>query len=267
MAPGKLFSTLYRHRDLVAQFTRREVELRHKGSRLGHFWALLSPMTMLGLYLFVFGFIFGGSFGVIPHETILDFTLTLFLGLIFFNVIADTLGVAPMLIVNQPNFVKKVVFPLEIIPFSTVASSLYHACLSLLLLLAIAPFSHGSLAWGALAIPLMLLPLALIAIGLGYGFAAIGVFVRDVNQLMPFLSTAIMYASAIVYPPSRLTGVWRVLRFNPLLVIVDETRKLALWHLPPNFHAIAYAYAVSAIVLALGYGIFSILRPYFAEVI
>jgi lipopolysaccharide transport system permease protein len=267
MPRANLFSTLYRHRDLVAQFTRREVELRHKGSRLGHFWALLSPMTMLGLYLFVFGFIFGGSFGMIRHETIVDFTLALFLGLILFNVIADTLGAAPLLIVNQPNYVKKVVFPLEVIPFSTVASSLYHTSLSLLLLLAIAPFSHEGLAWGALALPILLVPLALMALGLGFGLAAIGVFVRDVNQLIPFLSTAVMYASAIVYPPSRLTGAWRILRFNPLLVIVNEARKLVLWHLPPNYHAIAYVYLIGVAVLALGYGMFAVLRPYFAEVI
>jgi lipopolysaccharide transport system permease protein len=265
MARANLFSTLYRHRDLVAQFTRREVELRHKGSRLGHFWALLSPMTMLGLYLFVFGFIFGGSFG--PHDTIVDFTLALFLGLLLFNVIADTLGAAPLLIVSQPNFVKKVVFPLEIIPVSTVASSLYHNSLSIVLILVIAPFSHNGLAWTACGLPLLLLPLAAMALGIGYGVAALGVFVRDVNQLIPFLSTAIMYASAIVYPPTRLTGFWRILRFNPLLVIVNEARKIVLWHLPPNLHAVAFVYVVAAGVLALGYGFFAILRPYFAEVI
>jgi lipopolysaccharide transport system permease protein len=266
MPRANLFSTLYRHRDLVVQFTRREVELRHKGSRLGHFWALLSPMTMLGLYLFVFGLIFGGSFGI-PGETIVDFTLALFLGLILFNIIADTLGTAPLLIVNQPNFVKKVVFPLEVIPVSTVASSIYHNSLSLGLILVIAPFSHGGLAWGAFALPLLLLPLALMALGIGFGLAALGVFVRDINQLIPFLSTAIMYASAIVYPPSRLTGFWRILRFNPLLVIVNEARKIVLWHFPPNFHAITYAYGVGLLTLALGYGLFAVLRPYFAEVI
>jgi lipopolysaccharide transport system permease protein len=252
---------------LIVQFTRREVELRHRGSRLGHFWALLSPMTMLGLYLFIFGLIFRTKFGVIPHETTFDFTLTLFLGLMLFNVVADTLGAAPMLIVSQPNFVKKVVFPLEIIPLSTVASSLYHASLSILLLIAIAPFSHGGLGWGAAALPLLLVPLAMMALGLAFGLAAIGVFVRDVNQLIPFISTALMYASAIVYPPRLLTGVFRLLRFNPLLVVVDEARRLTLWHLPPSWGAVAYVYAAGAAILGLGYGVFSLLRPYFAEVI
>ena len=107
----------------------------------------------------------------------------------------------------------------------------------------------------------------LIALGVTLGLSALGIFVRDISQLIPFISTAMMYASAIVYPPSRLIGVWRILRFNPLLVIVDEARRLALWRLPPNWEALGYAYAVSFAILVLGYALFAILRPYFAEVI
>ncbi len=261
-------STLYRHRDLVAQFTFREMELRHKGSQLGHFWALLSPLTMLGLYLFVFGFVLGGRFGVLPHETTFDFALAMFLGLSLWSVIAETIGVAPLLIANQPNYVKKVVFPLEVIPFSTVASSLYYSLLSVLLLLGLAFFSHDGVSWRALALPLLLPPLAFMALGVAWGLAAVGVFVRDISLLTPLISTAVMYASAIVYSPARMPPrIWAVLRFNPVLVIIDEARRLVLWHLPADFGAIGYAYAVSLVVLALGYGVFSVLRPFFAEVI
>jgi lipopolysaccharide transport system permease protein len=266
------FTTLYRHRDLVVQFTKRELQLRHRGSRLGHFWALLSPMTMLALYLFVFGFIFGGKFGVLPQETTFDYALALFLSLSLYHVIGETIGVAPMLIVNQPNYVKKVVFPLEIIPLSTVASSLYHALLSIMLLLAVAPFSHASMSWQILALPLLLLPLALMALGLAWAFAALGVFVRDISHVTPFLSTAIMFSSAVMYSASKVAPhprIWAFLQYNPLLVIIDEARKLVLWHgyTQLDYGAIGYVYLVAALTVSAGYILFSILRPYFAEVI
>jgi lipopolysaccharide transport system permease protein len=264
------FLTLYRHRDLVGQFTKRELQLRHKGSRLGHFWALLSPLTMLGLYFFVFGFIFGGKFGAIPQESPFDYALGLFLSLSLFHVIAEALAVAPLLIANQPNYVKKVVFPLEIIPLATVASSLYHACLSLVLLLPFIPFGHATLSWQILALPLLLLPLALIALGVVWGLAALGVFIRDINQVTAFLATAIMFSSAVFFPQSRLAAhphIWAWLKYNPLLWIFEEARKIVLWHTPLDYGALGYVYLCAFVTVALGYTLFSILRPYFAEVI
>ena len=270
MRPPNPFTTLYRHRDLVGQFTLRELQLRHRGSRLGHFWALLSPMSMLVLYFFMFGYIFGGSFNMLPGETKFDYALAVFLGLTFFHVIAEATSLAPMLIVNQPNYVKKVVFPLEIIPVSSVASSLYHALFSLFLLLVFAPFSHAHLSWHAVALPIMLLPLALFALGLAWGLAALGVFVRDINHLTPFLSTALMFASAVFFPLSRAQShptLWVLMKYNPLLLLIDEARKLVLWHAPLDYGALGYVYLSAFVTVALGYTLFSILRPYFAEVI
>ena len=266
---GNPFSKLYRHRDLVIQFTQRELELRHRGSNLGHLWAILKPLSMLALYVFIFGEIFNGKFGVIADETTFDFTLGIFMGLSLFNVIGEAVGAAPLLIVNQPNFVKKVVFPLEVIPLSNVATSVYHSLLSLALLLAIAPFSHSGVSWqGALALPLIVLPIAFMALGLAWGLAAVGVFLRDVSQLVPFLSTAIMYGSAVVYSPIKVPHpIYVVLRFNPLLQVINEARSIVLWHMAPNYGHILYAYAAAAVMLAAGYALFSILRPYFAEVI
>ncbi|MGH7994800.1 MAG: ABC transporter permease [Opitutaceae bacterium] len=263
------FSDLYRHRDLVVQFTRRELEARHRGSHLGHLWSILKPLTLLGLYVFIFGFIFGGKFGVIPHETTFDFTLGIFMGLSLFNVIAEAMGAAPLLIVSQPNFVKRVVFPLDVIPFSSVTTSLYHSLLSVALLLIAASFSHEGVDWlGALALPLLILPLFFMALAVAWGFAALGVFVRDINQLVPLLSTGVMYASAIVYSPEKVPpAIYAVLKYNPLLQVVAQARRIVLWHLPPNYGALEYAYAASIVMLAIGYGLFAVLRPYFAEVI
>jgi lipopolysaccharide transport system permease protein len=276
MSLANPFSSLYRHRDLIVQFTRREIEVRHKGSRLGHLWAVLRPLSMLVLYFFIFGYVFNGSFGVVPGETRVDFALGIFMGLNLFIVVAEAMGAAPLLIVNQPNFVKKVVFPLEVIPLSSVATSLYHSLLSMVLLLAIAPvahalgLSHCEVNWvGALALPLLLLPLACMSLGIAWGLSAIGIFLRDINQLVPFLSTATMYASAIVYSPDKITSptLLSIARLNPLLRVVDQARRIVLWNLPANYGDIAYAYGASILILGVGYALFAVLRPYFAEVI
>ena len=262
------FSLLYRHRELIFQFTKRELELRHKGSRLGHLWALLTPLLMLGLYLFVFGVIFGGKFGVLANENFFDFSLALFLGLSFFNVVAEIIGIAPTLIVSQPNFVKKVVFPLEIIPLSKVIASLYHSILNVVICLILAPFSHGGLTLHTLELPLLIIPLGLIAIGLGWAISAIGVYLRDINHITAFASTAIMYASAIVYSPSKVpSNVWSILKYNPLLTLIDQARHLTLWHGQLNYEKVGLIYLFSILTFFTGYFIFNLLRPYFAEVV
>jgi lipopolysaccharide transport system permease protein len=263
------FSQLWKHRDLVVQFTTRELQLRHKGSRLGHFWALLSPLTMLALYLFIFGFIMGGKFGVVPGETTYDFTLALFLGLSLFHVITETLGVSPTLISSQPNYVKKVVFPLEIIPFSNVASSCYHSLLSLGLLLLAGCFGHLGLNWvGILLLPVLLVPIAMIALGLAWGLSALGVYLRDVAHLTPFLSNALMFASAVFYPPTRVPApIWAVLKLNPILQVIDQARGVLLWHRSPDWVLIGWIYLFSFLFLLAGHFLFTRLRPFFAEVI
>jgi lipopolysaccharide transport system permease protein len=262
------FSILYRHRDLVVQFTQRELQLRHRGSRLGHVWALLAPLSMMGLYLFVFGFITKSRFGRL-NETTFDFALGLLLSMSLFHVVAETIGAAPMLITNQPNFVKKVVFPLEVIPFSSVASSVYHAALGMLLVIIAAALSPSGVAWtGALLLPLLLLPLALMALGVAWGLSALGVFVRDISHMTAFLSTAIMFGSAVFYAPPRSDPlIWAFLKFNPLLHVIEEARKLVLWHEPLNWTAVGYIYLVALLVVGIGYLLFALLRPYFAEVI
>ena len=263
-----IIKLLYRHRELIYQFTKREIELRHKGNRLGHVWSLLTPLLMLGLYFFVFGIIFGGKFGVLPKETFFDFTLALFLGLSFFNVISEIISIAPSLIISPPNFVKKVVFPLEIIPLSKVIASLYQSLLNIIICIIITPFSHGALTIHTLELPVLILPLGFIALGLSWALSSIGVFIRDINHITAFASTALMYASAIVYSPTKIPlNIWSILKYNPLLRLIDQARYIILWRGSLDFGIIAMIYIISLITLILGYFIFKILRPYFAEVV
>jgi len=223
---------------------------------------------MLGLYLFVFGVIFGGKFGVIKNENFFDFALALFLGITLFQVLADTISSSPVLIVNQPNFVKKVVFPLEIISISQVISSLYFATLSTLICIILSPLSHGGLTAQSLLLPVIILPLAIISLGLSWLLSSLGVFIRDLNHTTSFIATALMYSSAIVYSLARIPeSIAKILKYNPLVIIIDQARDCILWQKSINCTDLYYTYSTASVILLIGYYFFNRLRPYFAEVL
>ena len=195
---------LVRHWSLLWQFTLRNIEMRHRGSHLGLIWSFLSPLLMLGLYVIVFGYIFNGRFGNITTESRTDYALGLFVGLTIFNFFGETIAVAPLVIVGQPNFVKKVVFPLEILPAATVGASLFHLlttlALALLGLLIVGPGTMLTWLW----LPVILLPVIMLALGLAWGLSALGVFWRDISQVTQFSVTALMFASAVFYSTGRI---------------------------------------------------------------
>jgi lipopolysaccharide transport system permease protein len=267
-SPIAFVTDLWRHRELLWQFSLREVELRHRGSHLGLVWSILNPLLMLGLYVFVFGFIFNGHFGVLPHETRMDYALAVFLGLSIFQFLSEIISVAPGLIVANPNFVKKVVFPLEVLPAATVCAAVFHFMISLGLILIGVTLFGGGLTPGAGWLPILILPIALLALGLAWIFAAFGVFLRDLSQLAQFLSMTLMYASAVFYPLDKIpAAAWPFLRFNPLLLAVDLARNTVLWDRPLNFRHLGYLYAVSLGMCYLGHRVFRKLKPAFADVL
>ncbi len=268
---------LWSRRDLIGQFTHRNIELRHRGSRLGAFWALINPLSMLALYFVVFGVIYGQRFRVLADETGFDFMLAMFLGLSLFHAFSETLGWAPTVITANPNFVKKVVFPLEVLPVAQIGAAVFHLVVSLGLILV---GTLASTAWGVgatrfsfhlLWLPVLVLPLLLLSLGTAWFLAAIGVFLRDIGQLTAFLVTVLLFASAVMFPTSQILdkapSLWTVLRFNPLLQIVDLARHAALWQQPMAYHKLAYVYAVALVVLGIGAVFFSLLRKSFAEVV
>ncbi|GAB1489336.1 ABC transporter permease [Opitutaceae bacterium] len=266
-APTCVPTPLWTHRGLIWQFTLRNVELRHKGSHLGLIWSFLNPLLMLVLYVFVFGFIFGGSFGG-EGETRMEYALGIFLGLSLFHFLAETIGQAPALIVTNPNFVKKVVFPLEVLPAAAVGASLVHLVISLtLVLIGVAAFGPG-VGMGLLWLPLILLPLLLIAVGLAWLLAALGTFLRDLAQATQFLSMALMFSSAIFYPASKIPpAAWQILRLNPLLLAVELARDAVLWDRALNLRHLGYLYVAGIFCAWLGYTTFRRMKSAFADVL
>ncbi len=258
---------LWAHRELLWQFTLRNVEIRHKGSHLGLIWSFLNPLLILGLYVAVFGYIFGGRFGVLPNETRADYALGIFLGLTLFHFLAEVLGLAPTLIVGNPNFVKKVVFPLEILPAASVGGALFHMLISLgLALISLFIFNHRvplTVIW----LPVIIIPVILMGLGFAWFISALGVFFRDIGQVMQFITTALMWASGVFFSAQKYPAAWVWLRCNPLLLAIDLTRDAALWARPLNYHHLAYVYATGLLTCILGHLAFKRMKPAFADVL
>jgi len=258
---------LWTHRELLWQFTLRNVELRHKGSHLGLIWSFLNPLLMLGLYVLVFGYIFGGSFGVLPNETRVDYALGIFLGLTLFHFVSEVLGLAPSIIVGNPNFVKKVVFPLEILPAANVGGAVIHMLISLGLVLLSMLLLGSGFSPGVLWLPVIILPLVLLSLGVAWLVSALGVFFRDISQVVQFISMALLWASAVFFSAQKYPAAWVYLRFNPVLLAIDLARDAVLWNRPLHLHHLAYLYAVSFVACYLGHLAFRRMKPAFADVI
>lgn len=261
--------TLWHHRSLWWQFTKRQVELRHKGSHLGLLWSVLTPLLLLGLYVVVFGFIFGGRFRTdATPETRIEYALIVFLGLAIHHFVGEVMALGPTLVLSNPNFVKKVVFPLEILPAAAVGSAALHFLITLSLVFGGALLAGVPLSLHVLWLPVLMLPLFASALGVALALAALGVFWRDIAQVTQFLVLALLFASAVFYPVSQVPDtVWYFLRFNPLLHFIEEARAVTFWQRAPNPVHVAYLYATGGLLLSLGAYAFQRLRGAFADVL
>ena len=268
-APIAAQAALSKKRDLWWQFTVRAVESRYRGSYLGILWAVLNPLLMLSIYFVVFGIIFGGHFRAPSVESLKDYAIAMFLGLTLYQLLADTLCTGPLLVTGNPNLVKKVVFPLEILPAAQSAGLWFNLAIGLVLALGGWLVIGNSLsASGLLLLPVVVAPLLLLCAGLAWLLAGLGVFFRDLAQAMPFVAQVIMYSSAVFYPTSRIPAAfWSVLKWNPFLQTVVLSRQAVLWHGPVNLPALGYTYAAGIAVFAAGRWVFAKLRPAFADVI
>jgi len=267
----EVLANVVRNRELLWQFLVRNVKTQHRGSYLGAFWLVANPLLMLGLYTFVFGIVFGGRFGVKPNETTLDYAFGVFLGLTVLNLFSSTLSTAPGIIANQPNFVKKVVFPVEVLPLAQVGSLAYNLLISLGLCLTGVVLLGGGLGWQALWIPVALAPVVFLAVGVAWLLSAIGVFLRDLDQITQFLGMVVLYASGVFYSANKAQEAspefWTILKWNPLIHVIESLRRVTLWEQEINFMALGYAWGIGILVLLLGAFVFQVLRPIFADVL
>lgn len=259
---------LFQHRELLVGFTLRHIQRQTRGSWLGLLWIFFNPLLMLGLFTVVFGFIMGGDFGVSDNPGPFDFPLGIFIGLTVMGLVNETMGQSPALILGYRNLVKKVVFPLHILPPALVGSIFFKTLTSCLMAVAALLLTGNSLTLQSLWFPLILLPMLMLALGLGYLLSALGVFFRDSQQLTGFLGQALFYASAIFYPSSRIPApIYDWLKYNPVLQAIELSRDVLLWNIPLEIAQLLYIYGVGIAFLALGFFTFQRLRGSFADVL
>lgn len=259
---------LWRRRDLVLQMSRREVAGRYKGSIFGLLWSFFHPMLMLAMYTLVFSGVFKARWGQGGSGGTAEFALLIFSGMIVHALLAETLQRAPLLIVGNVSYVKKIVFPLEVLPAIAMGASLFHAVVSLIVLLFAILLAHGSLPATALLLPLIWAPLVVMSLGFSWVLASLGVFLRDVAQTMGLLSTVLLFTSPVFYPvsavPPRLQP-W--MSINPLTFPIEQTRALLLSGLEPDWlHWAGYS-AISLLIACAGFAWFQMTRRGFANVL
>lgn len=266
-SPVEMFASLWRNRELIKASAKREVLGRYRGSFLGLLWSFFNPLFMLAVYTFVFSVVFKARWNL-ENDSKTEFALVLFAGLIVFNLFSETISRAPSLVLANPNYVKKVVFPLEILPLVTVLSSLFHGMISLAVWLLAYLIFFGSPHVTILYLPLVIFPFLLFLLGLSWVLASLGVFLRDISQFIGTIISVLMFMAPIFYPITALPEEMRHwLYFNPLTSVIEQVRDVLYWGKEPNF-AIFTIYTLSSILIAwLGFVWFQKTRKGFADVL
>ncbi|PRH82938.1 ABC transporter permease [Arenimonas caeni] len=262
-----ILRSLHRNRELVVALVRREVLGRYRGSVLGLAWSFLHPLFMLAVYTFVFSVVFqarwpgGGGSQV-------DFALVLFTALLAFGVFAECVGRAPGLVLGNPNYVTKVVFPLEVLPVVSLLSSLFHAAVGLLIWLGFHLLVRGLPSATAVLLPLALAPLLLLTLGVSWFLASLGVFLRDVSQVVGVLTTTLMFLTPIFYAVSSVPPEYQaVMLANPLTPVVEQVRDVMLWGRGLDWPAWGLQMLLSSLLAWAGFAWFQSTRKGFADVL
>ena len=265
--PFAISRRLHQNRVLLWQFTWRNIELQHKGSALGIIWSVLNPLLLFAAYAFVFIAVLNSRFGIVPTETRADYAIGLFLSLALLQLFQETLTLSPLVVVQNPNYVKKVVFPLEVLPVAAFGAALFRCLVSLALAVLAASIWGPGLTLMAWWLPLLILLLALLSLGVGWTLSALGVFLRDLAPLMQFFAVLLMFLSGVFFSLNRIPVSFSFLRYNPLLVIIEAGRGVLLWHQAPSPGALVYVGLISGISCLAGHLLFCVLKPAFADVI
>ena len=263
-----LIESLWRNRHLIVQMTRREVVGRYKGSALGLAWSFLTPILMLAVYTFVFSVVFKARWGTDGDESKTQFALVLFVGMIVHGLFAEVLNRAPGLILSNVNYVKKVVFPLDVLPVIAMGAALFHASISLAVLLIAFALFNGYLHWTIIFVPVVLLPLVILTLGVAWIFASLGVFLRDVGQTVGIITTIMLFLAPIFYPVTALPEEVRpLIMANPLTFIIEEARGVVILGRMPEWTGLGiYTLAATAVAWA-GFAWFQKTRKGFADVL
>jgi len=265
-SPMLIFKSLWNNWDLIIQLVKRDIIGRYRGSLMGLFWSFVHPLLMLTVYTVVFGVFLKVRWAGTQNS--LEFSVFLFAGLLVFNFFAECVNRAPSLIISSPNYVKKVVFPLEVFPWIVVGSSLFHTMISFFAWLVFYLTIYNSLNWTVIFLPVLLLPLTLVILGLCWFLSAASVFVRDIAQIITIVTQVLLFLSPIFYAINTLpTGFQNILLINPLTFIVEQARAILILGELPAFSALILYTIISLCIAWLGLVSFQRMRDGFADVL
>lgn len=260
-----MISSFVSNRRLIIQLTKRDIAARYKGSVLGVFWSFITPLIMLAVYYFVFGVIFKARWGQDGGE---NFAILLFTGLMFHSLLAESLTSAPHVILSKVSYVKKVVFPLEILTWVSVLTAFFNFIISAFILFIVLFIVNLSVPLTWFYLPLVVLPLFFICLGVSWALASLGVYLRDMAQLVGVAATLLLFLCPIFYPieaiPSNLQSV---ILLNPLSFIVEQGRGILVFGNSPNFLGLFIYFVVALVVAYVGYFWFMKTKKGFADVL
>jgi lipopolysaccharide transport system permease protein len=267
ISPVWLLKSLVANRALIFNLAKRDVVGRYRGSAIGLLWSFFNPILMLAVYTFVFSVVFkarwvGGS------DSKTEFALVLFAGLLVFNLFSECFTRAPVLILGNVNFVKKVIFPLEILPVVALGSAMFHFLVSLAVWVIFYLMFFGLPSLSILQLPLVILPLVLLTLGLSWFLASLGVYLRDIAQIIGLVTTVLMFLSPIFYPTIALPEEYRpFMQASPLTFAVEQTRDVLIWNKPIIWNTWLLFAAISTLVAWSGFAWFQKTRKGFADVL
>jgi lipopolysaccharide transport system permease protein len=267
VSPREMIASLWRNRYLVKKSIQREVIGRYRGSLFGIIWSFFNPVFMLLVYTFVFSVVFKARWHS-GSGSKTEFALILFAGLLVFNLFAECINRAPGLILASVNYVKRVVFPLEILPWVSLGGALFHALISFIVWLIAYIILLGTPHITILLLPIIILPLLFFIVGISWGLASLGVFLRDVSQVIGIITTALMFLSPIFYSASSLPEEFQILlQLNPLTPVIEQTRDILFWGKFPDLRLLSVHYFFSILIAWLGFAWFQKTRKGFADVL
>jgi len=265
--PLSPYLALTRHFALVLQMARREVAGRYRGSFAGLLWSFVNPLLALAIYTFVFGVLFKSRWNA-QATNHFQYAMVLFVGLNVNALFSECANRASTLITGNTNLVKRVVFPLETLTWSTLGAGLFHLCMSTLVLLAISPFIMGRIPWTAVFFPVVVACFLPFVAGTVWLLASLGVYLRDLKQVVGLVTMALMFLAPILYPATLVPERYRfALYFNPLTVIAEASQDVLIWGRSPGWWHLAVYALVASFFAWFAFAWFERTRRGFADVV
>jgi lipopolysaccharide transport system permease protein len=268
LSPRAAFKSAWSHRALIGRLAQREIEARYRGSVLGLVWSALIPVLLLAVYTFVFSVVFSVRWGGSQLESRGHFALMLFCGLVLYNLFSECVNRAPGLMLSNVTYIKKVIFPLETLPWVTLLAASFNFLVSFVVLMAGYIALIGLPPWTILYLPVICLPLLLMTVGISLFLASIGVFIRDLQQLVGIFTMILMFMSPIFYPISAIPPEYRiVVQLSPISVSIEQARAALFTGSGPDPATWFASFGAALVAVWLGHAWFMRTKKGFADVV